>query len=325
MSHFYQNNMLPEAFQSIVYNLYPDQAEQVLATFKGKPRYGIRVNLFKTSTGHIQTILEQAGIHTLPVAWYRHALVVAQESTPELADILTQLPDYQNGLFTIQNCSSMIPPLVLDPQPGESILDLTAAPGSKTGMIAECMENTGTILANDTSRTRLYKLRDTLSRLGVTNVETSNMLGERLWEKHQNWFHRVLADVPCSMEGMFNLLEPASYEHWSPRKVKKLAKQQRWLLRSAISAAKPGGTVVYSTCTLSPEENEGVISWFLERYGHTAQLESISPATFPGIHAVSGISNWNRKTYHSDVSKTLRILPDGVMEGFFVAKLVKRG
>lgn len=307
-------NQLPESFIDKVLELYPTQADSVLKTFSERPSYSIRVNSIKTTTEEVKKELAAQGIQTEPIPWNPYGLIV-----PALrqADPLIEHPLYSSGWFSIQNLSSMIPPLILNPQPNENILDLAAAPGSKTGMIAELMKNTGTIIANDISKARIYKLQATLSRLGVTNTQIRSKPGERIWEDYPDYFDRVLVDAPCSMEGMFNLQDPESYEHWSPKKVKRLAKQQRWLLRSAVSATKPGGIIVYSTCTLSPEENEGVVQWFLERYGSTASLLNTSLTFTPGL------TKWQNKTYFPELERTQRVLPDGVMEGFFVATFRK--
>jgi tRNA (cytosine49-C5)-methyltransferase len=141
-----------------------------------------------------------------------------------------------------------------------------------------------------------------------------------LWQKYPEYFDKVLLDSPCSLEGRFDASDPKSYQDWSPKKVKLLSKMQKFLLRSAISLCKIGGEVVYSTCTLSPEENEEVIDWILSKEGGAVSVETIS---FKVPHEIPGLASWKGKLFNPEVQKSIRILPSKEMEGFFVVKLKK--
>lgn len=207
---------------------------------------------------------------------------------------IQELDIYKNGEIYVQSLSSMLPPIVLDPKPNEIILDMCAAPGSKASQMAAMMNNTGQIITNDNSRIRIYKLAANLKNLGVTNTSIIQSHGQTLWQKYPNYFDKALVDVPCSMEGRFYTPDPKTYKDWSPGKVKQLAQLQKFLLRSAFGCTKPGGTIVYSTCTLNKIENEQVIEWLLKK--EAGKVELIS---------------------------TQRINPSETMEGFFVAKLKK--
>lgn len=207
---------------------------------------------------------------------------------------IQELDIYKNGEIYVQGLSSMIPAMVLDPKQNEIILDLCSAPGSKTSQIAALMNNTGQIIANDNSRIRIYKLEANLKNLGVTNTTIIHSSGQSLWQKYPDYFDKSLVDVPCSMEGRFTSLDPKSYKNWSPNKVKELAQLQKFLLRSAFGCTKPGGTLVYSTCTLNTRENEEVVEWLLKKEAGRVELVSME-----------------------------RINPSPIMEGFFVAKLRK--
>jgi 16S rRNA (cytosine1407-C5)-methyltransferase len=198
--------------------------------------------------------------------------------------------------------------------------DRAAAPGSKTTHIAMLMKNSGEIAANDVSRERIYKLQSNIERYGITNIEITNQPGETLWKKYPEYFDRVLLDAPCSMEGRFDTRDTTTFEDWSLKKIKKLAKQQCWLLRSAVSATKVGGTIIYSSCTLAPEENEAVIQWLLEKEKNTVKLENID---IPYVDAIDGLTQWQNKDFNSSLIKTKRILPTKEMEGFFIAKIKK--
>ena len=146
------------------------------------------------------------------------------------------------------------------------------------------------------------------------------MPGELIWQKYPEYFDKVLVDVPCSMEGRFRCDDGATYEDWSTGKIKKLAKIQKWILRSAVSAAKPGGTIVYSTCTLAPEENEEIIDWLLEKEKGKVVAEDV---VMQGFAFDPSLSSWNNVVFSSQVAKTKRIFPQKNMEGFFIAKLKK--
>jgi 16S rRNA (cytosine1407-C5)-methyltransferase len=214
----------------------------------------------------------------------------------------------------------MIPAIVLDPKPGEHILDLTAAPGSKTTQIASLMHNKGSIVANDISNNRIYKLKANLQKYGVTNTQIKHKAAERLWQDHYEEFDKVLLDAPCSMESIFIEQELETYEDWSVKKIKHLAHKQQWMLRSAISACKAGGVIIYSTCTISPQENEQVIDWILQKDGNKIQLEEIS---IPHLDLMNGITSFEGKSYNPEVAKTKRVIPSEHMEAFFTAKLRK--
>lgn len=293
----------------------PDQIESVVAAFARRPTT-FRVNALKTTRADLLEKLSALDFQVEPVDWYADAFILRNKSKTELIET----PMYQNGELYVQSLSSMIPPRVLDPQPGEKILDLAAAPGSKTTQIAAMMNNTGEIVANDRSKIRLHKLVANLKMQGVANVRTRLTNGEDLWQRFPEYFDRSLVDAPCSLEGRFEAGNPKSFGDWSLRKVKLLSVIQQHLLRSAVSATRPGGVIVYSTCTLSPEENEGVIDWILHKEPGVIEVESIE-LTMPGLQA--GIVRWNEKDFSPLVQNTARILPSRTLEGFYIAKLRK--
>jgi len=288
---------------------------EVIASFDKKKEVTLRINLLKSTHFEITSEFNKEKIKLSPIPWYKDAF-----STDVINKTLTSLPLYQQGKFYIQGLSSMIPVLVLNPEAHEAILDIAAAPGSKTTQIASFMGGNGEIVANDISRTRLFKLKDNLKHQGVTDVKITNIPGERIWKKFPEFFDKVLVDAPCSMEGRFTTLDSDSYKDWSSKKVKELSHRQQYLLRSALTATKVGGYVVYSTCTLSPEENEGVIDWLLEKEGDNITLEKIE---IPNLDLSPGITSFGKKTYNPEVVKTVRIYPNSVMEGFFIAKIRK--
>ncbi|MEI7653587.1 MAG: RsmB/NOP family class I SAM-dependent RNA methyltransferase [bacterium] len=292
----------------------------------------------------ILAIFTREKIAATPLSWHDTALSLDTDK-----DTLTHLPEFMEGYFYLQNPSSLLPVLALDPQPGEKVLDLAAAPGGKTIHMAIRMDNTGEIIANDLSPGRVARMRRLLTTYGVTSVTATAIPGQRLWTKYPGYFDRVLLDAPCSMHGTDT---PSSD---SPAK---MARLQRWLLRSAISACRPGGVIVYSTCTTAVEENEEVIDWILRKDQGKVLVEPIviragarpSPATLMrsiagtapsceqvNIHTellagrpssphvpsllpaltttVTGIP------LHPSVTNCIRVAKTDEFEGFFVAKM----
>jgi 16S rRNA (cytosine1407-C5)-methyltransferase len=240
----------------------------------------------------------------------------------------------------------MVPPLALDPKPGERVLDLTAAPGSKTSQIAALMNNQGLLMANDNSRERFFRLKRNLEQLGVANSSLDLQLklehGSKIGRQYHSYFDKVLLDAPCSSEARFIAGNEKSFGYWKEKKLSEIAKRQRPLLMAAINALRPGGTLVYSTCTLSPEENEMQIDWLLKKTGaehkkggdesdycgdeisNEARLELVEIGSpLNTIKRLPPVTNWRDKVLSNQISKTLHILPTEEMEGFFVATIKK--
>ena len=261
--------------------------------------------------------LEPQGFKIENVPWYRDAFILRKGRQKDLEK--TDL--YRKGEIYIQGLSSMIPPLVLNPTPGERVLDLTAAPGSKTTQLSCLMGAQGEITANDNNPIRVEKLKANAALQGASNVSVLPAGdGGLFWKNNFESFDRVLLDAPCSSEGRFQLDEPSTYGYWKEDTNRKMAKEQRRLLKSAFYSLKPGGTLVYSTCTFSPEENEMALNWALETYGEGLELQDI-PLSLPA--STRGLSFWGDLKFNPSVAKSLRVLPTAEMEGFFVAKLKK--
>jgi NOL1/NOP2/sun family putative RNA methylase len=289
--------------------------EELLQTLTVKPTPAFRTNTLKTISDVVKTELTKLEFVIEKVPWYSDAFILKNKSIREL----TETEIYKKGFLYIQNLSSMIPALILDPKPEEKMLDIAAAPGSKTTQIAALMQNTGELTANDISFKRLFKLKENLKHMGVTNTKVLNLSGESFWKKLPEYFDKTLVDVPCSMEGRIRCNDPKTYKDWSTKKIKQLSQLQKYLLRSAVSATKVGGTIVYSTCTLAPEENEEVIEWVVKKTPHALVVEKI---TIPALPLQKGLISWkNRKFEYT--SNCARIFPNQMMEGFFIAKIYK--
>ena len=212
----------------------------------------------------------------------------------------------------------MLPPIALNPLPGELVLDLCASPGSKTTQIAAAMQNQGTLIANDLKIDRIMILSSNLERCGVSNViATRNdaiALCSRL-AKSEFKFDKILLDAPCSGEGTLRSSKK-TFLMWNEKIIKKFSRQQKKMLAFALKCLKAGGTLVYSTCTHAPEENESVIDFALKNF--PVKVESLS---LP-LKCRPGISSWEEESFSPEVEKACRIYPqDNDSEGFFLCKL----
>ena len=244
------------------------------------------------------------------VSWYNDGLVLKNKAEKDIQ----KLDIYNDGCIYIQSLSSMIPPLVLSPKSGEKVLDLTAAPGSKTTQLAALMNNSGEIIANELDSIRYERLKYNIEKQGATIVQTINSRGEKIGEKYHEFFDKVLLDVPCSGEGRFIINEPKTYRDWSIKKVNNLVKLQKKLLTSAYKALKKNGVMVYSTCTINRYENELILDWGIKNLG--LKIVDIN------LNIKDSIRGDNEKLDKS-IDKSIKILPSKSMEGFFIAKLKK--
>jgi tRNA (cytosine49-C5)-methyltransferase len=223
------------------------------------------------------------------------------------------------GLFYIQEASSMLPPLALDPQPGERILDVAAAPGSKTTQIAQMMRNTGLIVANDNNKKRIRGLTGNIDRAGALNIVVTCQPGQVFGKFLPEYFDRILLDAPCSAEGTIRKSFTA-LELWSESSIERLAKTQIGLLVATFRALKPGGVMVYSTCTFAPEEDEGALSYFFNR----VPAAYSEPVTFSGFKTRPPVAEWQGEQFHPQVANAVRVLPqDNDTEGFFLCRIRK--
>lgn len=309
--------VLPEIFLERLSRIIPPHKwDSVANTFAEKKPTTFRVNILKISTDVVKRELEKQGFRSESVSWYPDALILKEGRLRDLQE--TQL--YQRGEIYVQSLNSMLPPLILAPQSGENVLDLTAAPGSKTTQMACLMKGGGRILANDNNKLRYFRLKANIEMQGAKNVELSLRYGESFGKTHPGKFDRVLLDAPCSAEGRFDIHEPASYRYWKPSKIREMVRKQKKLFFSAILALRSGGVLVYSTCTFAPEENEGVLDWALEKFKDQIETETIQ---FPLTNQMPGLTSWEEHTFNPLIKKSVRILPTSQMEGFFISKIKK--
>ena len=269
----------------------------------------IRVNTLKISVEELRKRLEKDWV-LKPVPWCKEGFFITYRHGRRFD--IGNLPEHQLGMIYVQDAASMIPPVVLAPQPGEKVLDLCAAPGSKTSQMAMYMENSGVLVANDVSGDRLTPLGLNIQRSGIMNTITTLRANRHF----SPVFDKVLIDAPCSGTGTIRR-SLKTLQMWSPGLVHRLVAEQRNLIETGWKVLKPGGVLVYSTCTQEPEENEGVIAWFLARNPDAELLEIDLP-----IKRSEPIVEFEGKEYSPEVKKCLRIYPqDNDTEGFFVAKI----
>ncbi len=273
----------------------------------------IRFNTLKGSEEALAAFLREQGFEFEPFTDLPNVYRIRYQPYP-----IGKSLSHFLGHFYVQDLASMLPPLVLNPQPGELVLDMSAAPGSKTTQMAALMKNQGMILANDVVSKRLRALINNLQRMGVANTAVVKMYGESFGNLYFETFDRILLDPACSGLGTLHK-SPEVLGWWTPQHCVRLAASQKKLLRSAIRALKPGGVLVYSTCTLTPEENEEVIDEALENF--PLELEEIQ---LPGIVSRPGLTEFEGREYRPQLARARRLYPfESQTEGFFIARLRK--
>ena len=306
-----QDVTIKPAFAERYKDLLGDSYDEYIKYSLSYAHKAIRVNTLKSTPEEIQDRLSNDWELT-PVPWIKEGFFIHYKHGKRFD--IGNLEEHQLGYFYVQDPASMIPPLVLDPKPGDFVLDLCSAPGSKTTQLAAMMENKGLLLAHDVDISRVKPLGLNLNRCGVHNTAVIVRANSKL---PQEYFDKVLVDAPCSGTGTIRR-SLKTLLMWSPNLVKKLSRLQRQLVLQGYDALKPGGVLVYSTCTQEPEENEAIVSWLIQKTG--ARMEDIEL----NINRSDAITAFNGEEYHPDVKKCLRIYPqDNDTEGFFVAKIRK--
>jgi 16S rRNA (cytosine1407-C5)-methyltransferase len=308
---------LPAPFEERLKRLLsPTQQEQWRAAFLAPPPATFRINRLLADEENVLGELEGCGLRAQRLDWPREAWTVGADQRRALTDTAAA----RDGRVYIQSPSSMVPVDVLDPQPGEEVLDLAAAPGGKTVHLVERMKNDGRIGAVESVKGRFHRLRRNLDRCGATIVDTYLADGALVGRKVPERFDRVLLDAPCSSDGRFSAHDPESLAFWSLKKIREMTRKQKKLSIAAVQALKPGGVLVYCTCTLAPEENESIIDDLLTRFDDALEVVAMD---LPTAHTMPGLLTWDGRQYHDSVSHCARIQADGTREGFFLAKLRK--
>ena len=281
-------------------------------------RRSIRVNTLKMAVEELKERMQKDWSLT-QIPWCKQGFWIDHKGKGEdyRRDIGNTI-EHQLGYIYIQEAASMIPPLVLDPKPGEIILDMCAAPGSKSTQISQYMQNKGILIANDFLGKRLAPLGINIQRTSALNTLITLMKGD-WFAKSGIKFDKVLVDAPCSGTGTIRK-SLKTLRIWNPNMVKKIANEQKRLIETGFNILKENGILVYSTCSLEPEEDEAIIDFLIKKYDN-ARIEEIN---LEGLKKGSIITEFEGNRYSEEIKKCLRIWPqDNDTEGFFVAKIKK--
>lgn len=302
-----QNNTLPSyLLERLAASYSAEQTARILAGYAAQRTVTFRVNPLKADVPAVLEQLQAAGIAVTPIAWSDTAFYCAADVQEAQLQVL---PCYAAGEIYLQSFSSMLPPVVLQPQPKQEILDMTAAPGGKTTQMAAMTQNQANIMACELHPMRAEKLKYNVEKQGAKRVNVMVTDARRLSPYFS--FDRILLDAPCSGSGTLSLQTGAGLQNFSAALVQKTVKTQRALLKKACTLLKKGQEMVYSTCSILPEENEAQVQAVLDG----GQMELL-PIVFDGMETLPLLP--------SSLAGTLCICPDEQYEGFFVAKLRKK-
>jgi 25S rRNA (cytosine2870-C5)-methyltransferase len=297
LAFFYgYNNFLVEKFLQ----MFPPTETIELLEANERPRpVTIRTNSLKTRRGDLTKALATRGVNLEAIEWSKVALQVFESTVP-----IGATPEYLAGHYMLQSASSLTSVMALDPQPNERILDMASAPGGKTTHIAQLLKNTGMVVANDVNASRLTSLVGNVHRLGVQNVIVSNYDG-REFPKVLGGFDRVMLDSPCTGTGIISR-DPSVKTSKSEEDLIKLNQLQKQLILAAIdsvdASSSSGGIIVYSTCSILPEENEEIVNYALSRR-HVKLVDTGLEFGRPGMTKFRG------KKFHPALNLTRRYYP----------------
>ena len=300
---------LPQAFLSRMEEMLKDEFRDFLESYQAPRQYGLRINTKKTSP---EKFMEISPFQLTSIPWVENGFFYSSEDRP------SRHPYYQAGLYYLQEPSAMTPASRLPIHPGELVLDLCAAPGGKATELGSRLQGQGLLVANDISASRAKALMRNLELWGIDNSLVTTETPKRLAEVFPEYFHKILIDAPCSGEGMFRK-EPDVAKTWDPSRPEYFSSLQKEIVSRGISMLRPGGMMLYSTCTFSPQENEGVISYILENFPQMKLLD------IPGYEGFSkGRPQWGN--HGPRLEKCVRIFPHHMAgEGHFLALFQKDG
>lgn len=313
--------MLPQDFKNRMKEMLGEEYEVFEKSYEQEKYQSLRINPLKTKT---KTFLEKTSFHLTEVPWCENGFYYTADDTPG------KHPYHEAGVYYIQEASAMAPVAYLDVKPGERILDLCAAPGGKSTQIALKMQGQGMLICNEIHPARAKILSENIERLGIKNAVVLNETPEHLAEVFLEYFDKILVDAPCSGEGMFRKNEDACDE-WSLENVRICGERQDEILDYAASMLKPGGRIVYSTCTFAPIENEGSVFRFLNRH---SEFDTVSVPFFDGMK--EGNLDWYlndikvetvpENSQKEQLARTIRLWPHLLKgEGHYLAVLQKQG
>lgn len=302
--------MLPKEFLKRMQSLLGEEFPAFESSFEKEPYKALRVNTEKISA---EDFLRISPFTLRRVPWTENGFYYEAGEQPG------HHPFHEAGLYYIQEPSAMAPAVFMEAAPGERILDLCAAPGGKTTQLAAAMGGEGLLIANEIHPARARILSENVERMGLCNTVVTNEAPGKLAEFFPGYFDKILVDAPCSGEGMFRKNEEAIQE-WSPENVRLCSQRQDEILDAAVRMLRPGGRLIYSTCTFAPEEDEGSVSRFLQRHPAFSIHSVKKPEGF-----LTGRPDWVENPAPG-LKDTLRLMPHRIEgEGHYLAVLQREG
>lgn len=296
-------------------DFFGEEFESFLNYLHTPPRLFVRLNNLKANPVDTLDSLEKQGFQLEKISWIENVYEVKFEPFP-----ISKTIEHFLGHIYIQDLSSLVPALLLMLKPGEKVLDIASAPGSKTTQMSEILQNTGVIVANDVNMDRLRALSHNIDKTGAFNTIITWVDGYKLGIWLENYFDKVIVDVPCSALGTLKENREI-FKWWSWDKVRLLTRTQKSLIISGFKALKPGGIMVYSTCTLVPYENEGIVNFLLTKF---PQAEVLPVSIEIGLKTRSGLIEFKSTTFGEEMWRTFYIVPHwNNIEGFYVALIRK--
>ena len=315
-----QDIKLPEAFKNRMKELMGNEYDSFIKSYTKSKSYGLRINPLKFSPDDI----DKTGFTLTPVAWAENGFYADIEERPG------KHPLHEAGAYYIQEPSAMSVVSLLDPKPGDIVLDLCAAPGGKSTQIAGCLKGRGLLVSNEIFPARARILSQNIERLGITNALVCNESPDNMVRHFPQFFDHMVVDAPCSGEGMFRKDETAIKE-WSEENITICSERQQMILECADKMLKPGGTMVYSTCTFAPAEDEEMLLWFLRSHPDYSVADWKKSELPLDAGLDSGRCDFISDEYlpltdeeKSSIEGSLRLWPHKLSgEGHYAVKLVK--
>jgi NOL1/NOP2/sun family putative RNA methylase len=305
---------IPKSFKERFQLLLGPEFDAFLKCLEKPLTHFVRVNTLKIPLQLGINRLKELNILAEPLPWFSAGLRVSGDY-----ETLPHTIEYGLGYYYIQEGASMVPPIALAPHPNHIVLDLCAAPGSKTTQIAQMMQNKGVIICNDRNFRRITILGHNLQLCGVTNAIVLCQDGRMLSQNLQLDFDRVLVDAPCTASGHLRS-KPPQFDSPNEKRIAGLQALQKGLLTTGFRLLKPGGFCVYSTCSLHPEENEDVVQHLLRKFPEA----SLQAPPISGLKSHPGLTTWADRVYDNSLQSCLRIYPhDNNTDGFFLALIHK--
>ncbi len=305
---------LPDSYKERIKKQLGEEYEEYLRSFEKMPENGLRVNTAKIS---VEDFLKICPFEVKPVPWVKNGFFYEGER-PAVH------PYYYAGLYYLQEPSAMTPASILPVSPGERVLDLCAAPGGKSTELAARLKGKGVLVSNDVSSTRAKALLKNLELFGTSNALVVSETPQKLAGVFEGWFDKILVDAPCSGEGMFRK-KPAIIKNWEQYGTGYYHAIQKEIMPYAVKMLRPGGMLLYSTCTFSPEEDEGTVQEVLDAFPDMEVSDARDYAQDVDLTGfMPGHPEWIENG-SEDLKKTLRLWPNKIKgEGHYVALLKKK-